>query len=169
MGRATWSAIAIGTALVSCTNSDSPPNTSENRQAVTSCATLLPASDAFVRSSEMNKNFGQRRHLRAGNNDESVVRFDLSTIPPSGSIVSATVSLYVVDDDNKVAVNVHRVTAPWDEMSVTYKSFAQQFDRASLGGFMPTKDMTRVTVDVTGQVTRWYMHAQPNYGLLFED
>src|SRR5206468_12757007 len=58
--------------------------------------------------------------------------------------------------------------AAWSELDATYKSFGQQFELPSIGGFTPTKDLTHKTLDITAQAKRWITGVQPNYGVLFE-
>src|SRR5690348_7260695 len=160
MGRALFLAIA----LVACS---SPVKTTEERQVVTSCTTLTASADTYLRRSQMHHSFGHAHHLRAGDHDESLVAFDLSSIPATAALVSATLSLYVVDNDTHSPVNVHRATAAWDENS-TYASFAQHYDHTVLGGFQGTKDLSRVSVELQSLVAGWVAGTTPNHGILLE-
>src|SRR4030067_957015 len=62
----------------------------------------------------------------------------LSTGPlglPGVSLDSAIFSIYVSTAQGQT-VNVHRVTAPWAEMGVTYSNFAGAYDPAVVGSFL---------------------------------
>ena len=166
MGTAHRYRIAICVLAGAC--SGGKERVSESRQAVSSCTTLVASADTFIAKHQRNQNFGQRRHLRQGGGHESLVAFDLSSVPASASIDSATLSVFVIDDDSRAPVNLHRVTAQWQEMATTYKSFGQQFEATPIGGFTPTKDLSEKSIDVTAQVKRWITGAQPNYGVLLE-
>ncbi|MCK7489828.1 MAG: DNRLRE domain-containing protein [Anaerotruncus sp.] len=56
------------------------------------------------------------------------------TIPQGSTINAATFSVFTPHVSNQT-VYVHRVTAGWGELSVTWANFADQFDSAFVGSF----------------------------------
>jgi len=166
LGRSHIVVVVVGLLLiVGCSTRE---RTSQARQDVTTCVTLDASGDSFVSAFQRHLNFGARPHLRVGFFDESLVQFDLGSIPASAAIDSATLDLFVVDYDSYAPVNLHRITAPWTEGEITYASFGQRFETTSIAGFTAIKDRSRKSIDLTGQVRRWVTNVQPNYGLLLE-
>ncbi len=91
------------------------------------------------------------------------VRFAL----PSGvTLDSAFFSIYV-DSPSGQTVNVHRVTADWAENTVTWNSFAGQYDPTIIGSFVAGA-VGMYSVNVTALVQGWLDGDYPNYGLLIE-
>jgi len=88
-------------------------------------------------------------------------------IPAGTSIDSATFSVYVRYYYGGQTVRLHRVTAPWDEDTVTWDSFGGSYDPAVAGSFVADGDGWR-SVDVTALVQAWADGTYPNYGLLME-
>src|SRR5262245_54163986 len=121
--RATLLSLSIVVALgAACVAPEPPPDTSSVEAALTSCAALAAGGDATISRFEPRRNFGARKTLRVGDGDESLLSFDLSSIPPAAAINSAALELYVSDADNERPIELHRATAPWTESSVTFAS-----------------------------------------------
>lgn len=165
MGRAS---IAVAACLVLAAGCSGSEHTSETSSLVTTCVTLSASGDTFVSAFEPFQNFGDRPHLRAGLLDESLVQFDLSSVPSSAAIDSATLKLFVVDYDSWAPTNVHRVTAAWDASQATFWNFRQRFEATPLAGFTAVHDRSQKSIDLTTQVRRWVTGVQPNYGVLLE-
>ncbi|MFC1944131.1 DNRLRE domain-containing protein [Chloroflexota bacterium] len=92
-------------------------------------------------------------------------------IPHDATITSATLSIYCNHDayPGNQPVNVHRITAPWDEYTVTWNSFAGSYDPAVAGTFMSVGQFIGwCDVDVTALVQGWVDGTYSNYGLLLE-
>jgi hypothetical protein len=93
----------------------------------------------------------------------------LISLPPGAVLDSAVLSLYVQDFANTTVnhVNIHRVTAPWDEATVTHNSFANSYDPAvvaTINAFGTGWYHTEITALVQG----WLNGDYPDYGMLFE-
>ena len=60
---------------------------------------------------------------------QALFKFDLGAIPAGATIVSAG---FIVNQTNNGVVtgNLHRVTAPWNELTVTWNSFGAAYDPA---------------------------------------
>ena len=87
-------------------------------------------------------------------------------IPEGATIDWATLSIYSYDSSG-YTVNVHRVTADWQELSVTWNSFGGSYDASIVASFVPnTWDWN--SIDVTDLVRDWYDGTVPNYGFLLE-
>jgi len=89
---------------------------------------------------------------------------------PSGAVLdSATLFLYV--EDHKGIGNhniyVHRVTAPWDEATVTYNNFAGSYDPAVSASFI-TSGTGWYSCEITSLVQSWLDGTYPDYGLFME-
>src|SRR5436190_22545285 len=108
-------------------------NVDKSTQALTTCTTLHPSDDALLSNPPMDQGFGNQPLLRVGGKDESIVRFDLGTVPHAAAIDSAMLRLFVRGKGSDNPIGVHRATAAWNESAVTYASFAQRFESSSLG------------------------------------
>ena len=89
------------------------------------------------------------------------------TIPVGATIDSAMFYINVTAADSE-EVTVHRVTDSWEEMTVTWNSFAGGFDASVEGSFIPNS-MGWYSIDVTGVVSNWLNETYPNYGLLLKE
>lgn len=87
-------------------------------------------------------------------------------IPQGAVIENATLHLFVIQE-NMQTVNVHRVTAAWDEATITWNNFGGAYDAAIWGSFSPAA-FGWVTVDVTSLVQAWVDGDYPNFGLLLD-
>ncbi|MCP3098407.1 DNRLRE domain-containing protein [Myxococcus sp. K15C18031901] len=96
---------------------------------------------------------------------ESLLRFDLSTLPPNITINTATLELFAVAQTNSVFV--HRATAAWTEAGVTFTGFNQQYSPAVEATILPSLLSTR-TANVSNLVNNWVTGAVPNYGFLLD-
>jgi hypothetical protein len=97
------------------------------------------------------------------------MRFDLSSIPSSSTIVSATLRLYQAGGADYPGhtrdVTLFGVTGSWSESSVTWNNRPGYAD--ALGSFATTYDFTDwVSLDLTDQVRAWVGGSQNNYGLV---
>jgi hypothetical protein len=86
-------------------------------------------------------------------------------LPAGANIITATVSLYVVDQNNRT-VNLHRITSDWSESTVTWNNSNGSFDPAPSASFVPEFINQYITTDITALVQQWVSGSAPNYGLL---
>ncbi len=126
----------------------------------------------MVSSPPMAHNFGTQPIMRAGGKDESLIRFDLGSIPSSSIVDRATLQLYVaavdLDAGGSVPVNVHRAITSWDETIVTFRSFAQHFDSTVIGSIVTTTSSVQKSVELTQTVKSFVSGTVPNEGFLLE-
>lgn len=87
-------------------------------------------------------------------------------LPEGATLQSATFSIFVLDPSSET-VNVHRITQPWDEMTVTWNNFGGNYDAAVASTFVPSA-IGWHSVDVTALVQGWLDGTYPDYGFLLE-
>lgn len=169
-------------------------------QALTSCVSIqrgmrASAADASLSRSSMKKNLGLEPSLKVDRKNETLLWFDLSGIPSSAVVSSATLKLQVQgdgacdhdddDDDDEhdghsaqwhhaqghhdaATVRIHRATQAWSEGTVTFASFGQHFDPSIAGLLQTSSPSARKSADVTTLVSSWVRGAQPNAGFLLD-
>jgi hypothetical protein len=161
--------IAATLMLARCgTNDGAAPHAGEAapvQQALASCVDLAAAADATLSCSEMHRNFGVAQTLRVGSRAQTLISFDLSSIPSAAQVENATLRLSVLNAGNK-PISLHRITAPWVESSVTYAGFAQQFERQSTATITATTQKRPASVELTALATTWIRGEKPNHGVL---
>src|SRR5262245_43348962 len=124
-------------AAAACSGAPESERTVE--QLVVTCVDLPASEDAMLSSTSINSNYGSRLSLRTSWKFESLLRFDLGSIPQSAAIESSTLKLYITSAETcSNNVDFHRATASWDESTVTYASFDQAFDGTVLGSIAIT-------------------------------
>jgi hypothetical protein len=162
----------------------------QTEQALTTCVTIRrgngTAADARLSKNAKNTNFGSNPVLQVGEDDHTLIRFDLSSIPSSAVINSATLKVYAHghgngngngnghgdgcgDDDDDGRIRIHRAKAAWSEGSVTYKNFNNQYDSAVAGTLVSHNHTALQSASVKGLVSQWASGAQPNHGFLLEN
>ncbi|MFO0755930.1 MAG: DNRLRE domain-containing protein [Byssovorax sp.] len=157
-----------------------PERTEEVRQADSAaviCVDLkragtLKAYDVHLSKEKPDTNFGPSTFALSGasigggpSQFYALFRFPTSTIPPNASVVSATLTLGLVTNGAATA-NVHLVTAPWDEATVTWSSFGNAFVAQPFKSFSTAN--STVVLNVAPQVQAWLDGTAPNHGLLIE-
>lgn len=103
--------------------------------------------------------------------EDTIVTRDRGTtmslaIPGDAVLESATLFVYV-NQQNGFPVGVHRVTADWEESSVTWANFGGAFDLSQENTFMSDGIDWRST-DITPLVSAWLGGAHPNFGVLLK-
>ena len=82
--------------LVACTSLDE----SVVEQEVTTCVTFQrgtrgPVADAYIKKNALHKNYGSLSVLKVSDKEQSLLSFDLASIPQQAVISRATLKLYV--------------------------------------------------------------------------
>jgi uncharacterized repeat protein (TIGR01451 family) len=104
----------------------------------------------------------------SGGRKRSLLRFESSDPVPSGAVVDwATFKIYLKGNSGGSTVNLHRITVPWAESSVTWNQFNNGFATAVLGAFNPAGNGW-YSVDVTALAQAWVGGTYPNYGVLLD-
>lgn len=88
------------------------------------------------------------------------------SLPSGATLTSATLNIheYLL---NGQEIKIHRVTSPWDEMTVTWGNFSGAFDATPSTSFLADTWGWR-QIDITNLVNGWLKGDYPNYGLLLD-
>ncbi len=106
------------------------------------------------------------RTMITSSDDSALFQAGFTGVPSADNIVSATLYVYA-DQASGHTVSVHRVTADWDEMAVTWNNFGGSFDAAVAGSFL-SDDTAYEGIDVTALVTAWLDGTYDNFGFLLD-
>jgi LruC domain-containing protein len=88
-------------------------------------------------------------------------------IPAGAKITSATLYIYS-NTANNYPVNVHRITASWTELGVTWNNFNASYDATVIDTLHPSAVTGWHTADITALMQEWVDGTFPNYGVLLE-
>ena len=91
---------------------------------VTVTVPFAASEDTFVKSTRPTTNYGQDDALEADTSPSHkriLLRFQVTGIPPSGVVRSATLRMFVVDESDRSGT-VYRVVGPWDERSAKWEN-----------------------------------------------
>lgn len=102
---------------------------------------------------------------------QSLLSFDLSSIPANVPIASATLRLTKASSQGPGSVLLHPATAPWSEGGVTFSNFAAAFSPNVVATLTPSTipNNGNALLDVTSVVSQWNAGTLANYGLLLEE
>lgn len=165
--------VVLGTTASSCDTPAESDTTPTQLRAIAT-TTLTAAADSFVRSNQANTNYGSSTtmELRLNGQRSPIVRFDataLATAAAGQTLVSATLELTLDGAappqwQSGQTVYVHRITASWDEATVTWNSLASAWDSVPTASATITGGQTgTVAFDVTNDVTS-FLAGQTNDG-----
>ncbi|RME80270.1 MAG: DNRLRE domain-containing protein, partial [Caldilineae bacterium] len=140
------------------------------------CIVIQPdaasGKDASISFKKPNNNYGTDDKLKVDSELfdrwRSLIQFDLSSVPPASTIVSATLSMYL--DKSKgsqtESIEVHRVTASWDEATVTWNSVSGgQYDPTIVDSIVAGNKGWKQW-DVQTLVQEWIDGTYSNYGMI---
>lgn len=133
---------------------------------------LTPAQDTDIRQNGGGTNFcgscttlSNRRHSTGEHH--VLYQFDLSSVPASSNLVSATLRIWVTTAVNS-PVGVYRITEPWSEAALTWaNSGGIAHDPTASGTFTPASSGRYYDIDVTNLVALW-RGGTSNYGVLLK-
>lgn len=129
-------------------------------------------ADSGILASDFNTSYGHSPDMRVQWNvyeehpaGYALVRFDLEGLPAGASIHTAMLAAHLnVGDGRPVAVGVHPISAPWDELSVTW---------ANQPAYGPPHTTTVVDTtpgwyewNVTALLQEWHASPSTHHGLL---
>ena len=167
--------VTLGFLAAGCVGEASRTELQANKaeQRLTSCVTFKRTSSGAVADSMISdppraQNYGSGPILRVGGKDESLLNYDLSSIPSAAVISRATLTLYANGSAGTNPINIHRVTSAWTETAVTFTNFGQQFSPTVSATIQPSSPNAFKSADVTELVTSWVTGALTNYGMLLE-
>jgi len=140
--------------------------------------TLSSIADACILEGYPGENVGHTIDMWAGYDDyldpdgeivRSLVRFDLSGLPPSAQINNATLRLYLIvswDYPNRSrTITTHRIGSDWAEMTVTWNNKPSCLE-AYGSNSVQEGAWGWYDFDVIALVQAWVNGSQPNYGIM---
>lgn len=131
--------------------------------------TLTALGDTWIDQEDPATNHGDEEDTRVfhrpGEDKRALFGFDLSSIPSASRVRSAQLELTVRSaDDSGLPVRIHRVTAPWNEETVTWGNHGDAVDPDIVADFLPTLPH-RYAIEIGGLVGDWVTGALANQGL----
>ena len=141
---------------------------------------LIPTDDSKIRMTVPDKTHGSLelsvRNTYGGTSDDwqcdTLIKFDISSVPSKSLIVSATLSLYYYDwnqnDPSGRKLDLYRLTENWDEESVTWNSKPSYDSQIVSSAIIPSSFQT-VFWNVTNDVQDFIDGLKTNYGWLLRD
>jgi len=135
--------------------------------------TLQASNDTYIYDET---NYGSNELLVVDNNTNSMIRFDLSSVPGSINITEAVLFLYLLGGENTTAnVSVYRLTSGWEENETTWANRSQNTTWTTSGGDYDNGTAYTGTVNavhswynwtVTELVRAWYNGTYNNSGMI---
>ena len=140
--------------------------------------TLAAAEDSYVDQNIPDTNYGTNTVIRVrsttiGNpdhNQRTFARFDTSGIPPSATVVSATLRLFTYQAPTASrSYDASRVTASWGQGSITWNNQPAVAGSATSTVATGTANDVWLGWDVTADVQAFVNGGQANYGWRIKD
>ena len=147
--------------------------------------TFYPTDDAYIRMKDPDNNYGASPTLTVRNRYghpshpaywelDTLVKFDLSSIPPGTDIPFATLHLYYFDyNDNNPRgrdLTCHRLLGDWDEDTVTFNAAPDYVAEATSLAVVPSQPGRWMEWDVTSDVQAFVNDSEvDNYGWEIRD
>jgi hypothetical protein len=155
-----------------------PPEAQKASVGALAQQTFNAVADATVLQGYPTLNFGNTTDMWAGYDDSlspdgrivrSLMRFNLTTLPPGQIITRATLRVYLVNSwdfpNTYRTITTYRVTANWSESSATWTN-VPGFGSAYSSKSIRNDDFAWHDFEVTNLVAAWYYGTYPNYGLM---
>lgn len=138
---------------------------------------FYPSHDAVVYEGDPYRNFGSHGEIginyRIGFRDRSFIMFNLNTIPPGSTIVSAVLNLYMYDVPNssRTLACYEVAEEPWDESKITWRNQpeATVFVTSVITGTTPKKLSLNVKESLARFTWKDNENYVPNYGWMLRD
>ncbi len=129
-------------------------------------------------SGKTDVNYGDNWNLKTsseiGSEYRTLLQFDLSAVPPTVSVQTATLELYLKNHGSTDVVEAHRVLRDWTEMGATWNDYdgvnpwdspGGDYDPDIADSFL-ADGIGWKTMDITAVAEAWVQGLQPNYGLI---
>ncbi len=130
------------------------------------------------KSGKTGDNNGDKDELRTssliGDEYRTLLQFDLSAVPPTVSVQTATLELQLKSFGSTDVVEAHRVLRDWTEMGATWNDYdgvntwnspGGDYDPDIADSFL-ADGIGWKTMDITAVAEAWVHGLQPNYGLI---
>lgn len=118
-------------------------------------ANLTPVADTYVNSDSNSTNYGTAQTLYVDGKPQEItyLTFDLSSIPPNSSILSATLNLHTTSAQYSGSPSTQDVrisSTAWSEYSMNYSTKAS-YSSNVIGSLSNTKANQQYSIDLSGQ------------------
>ncbi len=143
--------------------------------------TLYPTDDTKIDEFFASNNYGGSKSLEVRNGEglfgggweiDSLLKFDLSSIPKNATIISAELKLYYYKwKDNNPAgreLNVYRIESDWNEESVTWNNKPSYASTKTSSAIIPSEEGAWMSWDVKKDVEK-ILNDGTNYGWIIKD
>jgi chitodextrinase len=159
------------------TLTNTPVITPTNQPPTTMC--LVPTQDSFIIQDKPTQAHGSDIDLRiksnAGSERRILIGFDLSSIPPSSTVISSILRLYEMSTAASQTITVYRLTNSWVGSQVTWNQRSSgvswstaggEYQNTALATFSPTIANQYRDIDVTTVTQGWKNGSFSNQGFL---
>ncbi|PNX48777.1 MAG: hypothetical protein BV457_03060 [Thermoplasmata archaeon M9B1D] len=147
----------------------------ENNIGTTNTIMLYPSDDAHIHQHYPDTNAGYLPYLFVTNKagvwnweQDGLIKFDLSIIPPYITIISASLNLYynVYINNNPAGrpITCYRIMSGWNEMSVTWNNRPSYYPTATSTAYVPSSYGNWMSWDVKNDVSLFVSGPITNYG-----
>jgi hypothetical protein len=133
--------------------------------------TFGTTADTQISAASVTKNYGTttvaNTGLVSGGVRQTLLSFDLSPIPAGSTISSSTLSVYENQASSPAStVEVHRITAPWAETTVTWSSLGGAYDATIAASFASGAAAGSRSADLTALTQGWKSGSIASDGVL---
>jgi len=131
-----------------------------------------PVHDSYIGEKKSDASNGAHPDLHSklkdGDDAHGLMRFDTSSLTPGATVQSATLHLYIHEEDPFWPVAIHENTERFDEVDVTWDSYSDAYHPNQIAAIPPSADKDhRIRVPITALVQRWVNNPISNNGLRF--
>lgn len=98
--------------------------------------------------------------------ETSLLRFDLSAIPPGSRVVAAELTLFVTGALAPPGWKLHELRRPWEELEASWKTWPSAGERGRPLGLLAPASTGLTTIPLSEAVVQQWI-AGPNFGLVF--
>lgn len=140
---------------------------------------LAATQDTYLVQDAATKNTGSESDLKVkpdtGKERRILIVFDLTALPPSSTVLNATLRLYEDTKKDGQIVYVHRLISAWNELQATWTNSTSGTRWATAGGdfesvpiatFLPNLDNRYRDIPVTSITQNWLSSTVANFGVL---
>ena len=131
--------------------------------------TLAVDQDSWIDESQPNDTNGNDSGLSIGFDgtaeSRALVRFDLSPVAAGSGVLSAIAWFYIAGAHPEGAIDLHRVSAAWDEGTATWNAYGDSFYGDVIAS-IPVQDTSAkwIAVNLTTQAQAW-LNGEDNHGI----
>ncbi len=134
---------------------------------------LLPSDDTFIASAYPTTVFGSYPYLYMGvymfpgDDYRTLLKFDLSAIPPGSNIVEAALNLYIFRKDvpGPENINIALNQSNFNQNTVTFLN-APGVTPTGISATVTDADLNNfISIDITQLAQQWYTDPATNYGI----